>query len=78
MSTRKLYADWSSAEGRLTDHIIRRRLDRARDAMITRRYLTVPAIARAHGFSDPTHFTKRFRAAFGVTPSQWRRDNLDS
>ena len=78
VSTRKLYADWSSAEGRLTDHIIRRRLDRARDAMIARRYMTIPAIARAHGFSDPTHFTKRFRAAFGVTPSQWRRDNLDS
>ena len=78
VSTRKLYADWANTGGRLTDHIIRRRLDSARDALITRRYLTIPAVARAHGFADPTHFTKRFRAAFGVTPSQWRRDNLDA
>ncbi|WP_439030822.1 helix-turn-helix domain-containing protein [Gordonia terrae] len=75
VSTRKLYAEWPSAEGRLGDYIIRRRLDRARDALIVRRYLTIPAVARAHGFSDATHFAKRFRAAYGLSPSQWRRDN---
>ncbi|MGK2321507.1 helix-turn-helix domain-containing protein [Gordonia rhizosphera] len=75
ISVRKLYAEWPSEEGRLSNYIIRRRLERARDALITRRHLTVPAVARAHGFADPTHFTKRFRAAFGVSPSQWRRDN---
>ncbi len=77
ISVRKLYAEWPSEEGRLSDYIIRRRLDRARDALITRRHLTIPAVARAHGFVDPTHFTKRFRAAFGVSPSQWRRDNAE-
>jgi AraC-like DNA-binding protein len=75
VSPRKLYAEWSTQEGRLSDYIIRRRLDRARDALITKRHLTIPTVARANGFADPTHFTKRFRAAYGVTPSQWRRDN---
>ncbi|EON31495.1 transcriptional regulator, AraC superfamily protein [Gordonia terrae C-6] len=78
LSTRKLYSEWPSAEGRLNDYIIRRRLDRARDALVVRRHLTIPAVARAHGFSDATHFAKRFRAAYGISPSQWRRDNAVS
>ncbi|MGV9711351.1 helix-turn-helix domain-containing protein [Gordonia sp. NPDC003424] len=78
ISTRKLYAEWPIENGHLMDFIIRRRLDRARDTLITRRHLTIPAVASAHGFSDSTHFAKRFRAAFGVTPTQWRRDNPDT
>jgi AraC-like DNA-binding protein len=75
ISTRKLYSEWPTEEGRLSDYIIRRRLHHARDALVIRRYLTIPAVARAHGFSNPTHFAKRFRAAYGISPSQWRRDN---
>ncbi len=30
-------------------------------------------IALAHGFSSHSHYTAAFRAAFGVTPSRWRR-----
>ncbi|MCF3939178.1 MULTISPECIES: AraC family transcriptional regulator [Gordonia] len=75
ISTRKLYAEWPNDGPALGDYIIRRRLERARDALITRRHLTIPAVARSHGFVDPTHFAKRFRMAFGVSPSQWRRDN---
>ncbi|MFY1670340.1 AraC family transcriptional regulator [Plantactinospora sp. WMMB334] len=25
------------------------------------------------GFTDPTHFARRFRATYGLTPSDWRR-----
>lgn len=78
VSTRKLYAEWPRADGGLSDYIIRRRLGRARDALVVQRYLTIPAVARTHGFSDPTHFAKRFRAAYGISPSQWRRDNAVS
>ena len=34
--------------------------------------LTVAAIGRANGFTDPTHFARRFRAAYGETPRDWR------
>ncbi|MFC9979250.1 helix-turn-helix domain-containing protein [Gordonia sp. NPDC127522] len=75
VSTRKPYSAWPTAEGRLSDYVIRRRLDRARDSLVVQQHRTIPAVARAHGFSDATHFTKRFRAAYGMTPSRWRRDH---
>ncbi|WSV42983.1 AraC family transcriptional regulator [Streptomyces sp. NBC_01077] len=28
------------------------------------------------GFTSPSHFTRRFRAAYGVTPREWRRHRL--
>ncbi|MFF5635847.1 helix-turn-helix transcriptional regulator [Streptomyces sp. NPDC012825] len=32
----------------------------------------VERVARAWGFSTPSHFSRRFKAAYGVTPRQWR------
>lgn len=32
----------------------------------------IAAVARAVGFSDVSHFTRRFRAQFQVTPGAWR------
>jgi len=31
------------------------------------------AAARRWGFVDPTHFGRRFRAAYGLSPGEWRR-----
>ncbi|WP_460492219.1 AraC family transcriptional regulator [Dactylosporangium cerinum] len=28
------------------------------------------------GFTDPRHFARRFRAAYGITPSEWVRRHL--
>ncbi|WP_428927766.1 helix-turn-helix transcriptional regulator [Marinibacterium sp. SX1] len=36
--------------------------------------LRLADIAAATGFSDQAHLTRTFRAAYGQTPSQWRRD----
>jgi AraC-like DNA-binding protein len=33
---------------------------------------TVAAIARRWGFADPTHFSRVFRAAYGMSPREWR------
>jgi AraC-like DNA-binding protein len=38
--------------------------------------LTVTSIAMRRGFTDPAHFSRLFRAAFGTTPSQYRRAGL--
>jgi AraC-like DNA-binding protein len=35
---------------------------------------TVTAIALDHGFNSPTHFGRVFRAKFGRTPREFRRD----
>ncbi len=34
--------------------------------------LTIAAIARLWGFSDPAHFTRRFTREFGLSPRDWR------
>lgn len=72
ISPRQLYKVWARTGTGLADHIIGRRLDRARETLRAQRHLTITAVAHRHGFSDPTHFAHRFRAAYGVTPSQWR------
>ena len=55
--------------------ILARRLARCqqalRDASQTHRSLS--EIAYGWGFSDMTHFSRRFRAAYGVLPSEYRR-----
>ncbi|ORM28765.1 helix-turn-helix transcriptional regulator [Williamsia sp. 1135] len=73
ISARQLYNLWPESNGSLAGYITAQRLDRARKTLRTHPHLTVAAVARRHGFSDPTHFTRRFRSAFGITPSDWRR-----
>ena len=48
------------------------RLERAVE-LLARTALPVAEIARATGFSNPAHFSRRFREAFGTTPVAQRR-----
>ena len=50
--------------------LILRRLERAMD--LIRRGLPLAEAAVASGFADQSHFTRRFRAAHGMTPARWR------
>jgi AraC family transcriptional regulator, positive regulator of tynA and feaB len=51
------------------------RLERCRQALAdpTQSHRTVSDIAYSWGFSDMTHFGRRFRVAFGLLPSEFRR-----
>lgn len=73
ISPRALYKTWSATGTRLQEHIIRLRLERSRSTLASRGDLSIAEIAHANGFADPTHFTRRFGQAFGVSPSVWRR-----
>ncbi|WP_020107529.1 AraC family transcriptional regulator [Nocardia sp. 348MFTsu5.1] len=75
ISVRQLYKIWPAKHGSLTGHIASRRLGQARTSLLTHQHLSIAAIAQKHGFTHPTHFTQRFRATYGVTPSGWRRRN---
>ncbi|MBB5912679.1 AraC-like DNA-binding protein [Nocardia transvalensis] len=79
VSVRYLYKLCARAGLRLEQWIISQRLHRAR-ADLARpelRHHTIAVIAYRHGFRDATHFTRRFRAAYGMTPVHWRRIALD-
>jgi len=65
-----------SAEGTsLERHILDRRLERCRRALEDPRqaHRTIGEIAFAWGFSDLSHFTRRFKAEYGVAPGEYRR-----
>jgi len=55
--------------------ILTRRLERCRRALEDprQRHRTVSEIAYGWGFSDMTHFGRRFKAAYGALPSEFRR-----
>ncbi|PZT90926.1 MAG: AraC family transcriptional regulator [Gordonia sp. (in: high G+C Gram-positive bacteria)] len=74
ISTRRLYTVCAAAGFSLEQWIIEQRLRRAYQELSTPRSAGVPiaTIARRFGFAGHAHFTRRFRAAYGVTPSQWR------
>lgn len=49
------------------------RIESAKSKLISRRELTVNEISAELGFESPVYFSKVFRAAVGVTPTEYRR-----
>jgi AraC-like DNA-binding protein len=48
-----------------------RRLDRARRSLAAGMSLSEAALA--YGFADQSHFTRQFKAAYGLPPGRWQR-----
>ena len=74
VSERYLFKLWSKQDVSLAETIMNLRLEGARrdlqaPQLPTR---TVAETARRWGFSDPTHFARRFRQAYGQSPGQCR------
>lgn len=74
ISPRHLHRVCARADLRLEQWIIARRLDHAKAELVhpSSAHLSISRVARRWGFKDPTHFTRRFRTAFGMLPSEWR------
>ncbi|MFD3654592.1 helix-turn-helix domain-containing protein [Streptomyces sp. NPDC058620] len=75
ISVRHLYEVFQRAGLSLEQWIISERLEGARNMLASPRQgtPTIAAVARRWGFASPGHFTRRFRTAYGLTPSEWRR-----
>lgn len=74
VSVRHLYQVFERAGMSLEQWLIERRLEAARVALADPRASrrTIAAIALSCGFTSASHFTRRFRQAYGCTPSEWR------
>lgn len=74
ISTRHLHALFREQNSTVSTWIRERRLERCRadllDPVLATR--TIAAIAAGWGFSDAPHFSRVFRAAYGVSPSELR------
>ncbi|MFC9996282.1 helix-turn-helix domain-containing protein [Nocardia sp. NPDC127526] len=78
VSVRYLYKLCGSADLRLEQWIIQERLEQVRRELArpenSRR--SISAIAGKWGFQDPSHFARRFRAAYGMRPRDWRQASV--
>jgi AraC-like DNA-binding protein len=74
VSIRQLYKIWARSDQNLHEWILGERLDRARAELAAPASVnvTIEVVSRRWGFSDPSHFSRRFRAAYGVSPREWR------
>lgn len=78
VSVRHLHSLFESADLSVHEYIMSQRLERihqdlAKDSMRNR---TITDIAFAWGFQSSAHFSRRFRAAFGLSPSAFRKISL--
>jgi AraC-like DNA-binding protein len=73
VSLRHLYKVCAQADLSLEQWIIGERLRGAREELRGAGHRSTAAVARSWGFRDPTHFARRFRATYGMTPTEWRR-----
>jgi AraC-like DNA-binding protein len=75
VSVRQLYKAFAADGQSLEQWVITERLELARAELASAagRRRPIAATARACGFLDPSHFARRFRAAFGVSPHEWQQ-----
>ncbi|MEV0154439.1 helix-turn-helix domain-containing protein [Micromonospora sp. NPDC050686] len=74
VSLRTLHRLFAESEDTIAGHIRRRRLDRCRRDLADPLLAAQPVgvIARRWGFTDQAHFSRAFRAAYGMSPRAWR------
>ena len=79
ISVRQLYKVCAAADFSLHEWITKQRLQGARDELAgaVSQYRSIAMIAQRWGFSNPTHFSRRFRDAYGITPRDWRKAGTD-
>jgi AraC-like DNA-binding protein len=74
ISVRLLYRVMADAGLQLEQWVIDQRLEGARRELVSAagRHKGIAAIAHQWAFATPSHFTRRFRAKYGMTPREWR------
>ncbi|MGW3445689.1 helix-turn-helix domain-containing protein [Streptomyces sp. NPDC001076] len=73
ISVRYLYKVLAGSGISLADWIRTRRLEACRQALADDDAIAIGAVARRHGFSDLSSFSRAFRAAYGMSPSEWQK-----
>ncbi len=74
ISVRYLHKLFESEDTTVSRWIRGRRLEACRKELTGRRAAdtTIAAVAHRWGFANAAHFSRVFRAAYGMTPTQWR------
>jgi AraC-like DNA-binding protein len=74
ISVRHLYAILARSGITLGEWVRVRRLEECRKELARPRaqFVTIASIAHRWGFANPTHFSRTFREAYGMSPRDWR------
>ncbi|GHC20178.1 AraC family transcriptional regulator [Gemmobacter nanjingensis] len=78
ISKRYLHELFSDTNKTVSQFIREERLIAARDVIGASRHLPMAEIAYRFGFSDQAQFSRLFKALFGLTPTDWRRQAGDA
>jgi len=75
ISVRSLHYAFAATGTTFVEQLMHARLQRAREVLADPRLRDLPIIevAARCGFTDPSHFARRFRRHFGITPLAFRR-----
>jgi AraC-like DNA-binding protein len=73
ISVRQLYVVWSASPMPLREWIIHSRLEQVRRRLALSSSVPVATVARRYGFTNVSHFARRFREAYGMPPGEWQR-----
>jgi AraC-like DNA-binding protein len=78
ISVRQLYQVLSRAGISLSDWIRNQRLEESRRELVSLhgRHATIESVARRCGFASASHFSRAFKKTYGMSPRQWRLENL--
>ncbi|MEV6836954.1 helix-turn-helix domain-containing protein [Streptomyces sp. NPDC051133] len=78
VSVRYLHKLFQLEDMTVSRWIQQRRLERCRRDLARREaaHVTVAAVAHRWGFASASHFSRVFRAAYGVSPAEWRDSAL--
>jgi AraC-like DNA-binding protein len=78
LSLRTLFGFYETANQSLERSIIKMRLEHAAELRIADEYRheSVLNISILAGFKEVSHFSRRFRDAYGMSPSEWRSDQI--
>ncbi|WP_197717014.1 helix-turn-helix domain-containing protein [Glycomyces terrestris] len=79
ISVRHLYNVLGKSGIGLGDWLRTQRLEACRRELAQphARHRTIASIAHQWGFADATHFSRAFRAAYGLTPRDWRNSKTE-
>jgi AraC-like DNA-binding protein len=79
VSLRHLYKTCAKANLRLEQWIIGQRLAAAREDLARRDsgFVAVSEVSYKWGFTNPSHFARRFRGAYGMSPREWQAANRE-
>jgi AraC-like DNA-binding protein len=78
VSVRHLFQQWSTQPRSLAETLLDIRLSAGCSMLAARPQMPVSAIAYHCGFADASHFSRRFRLAYGVSPTQHRHELRDA